>query len=470
ASFRWDADDKVLRYRDFKVSPDWYIYLFTPRARAWTIYHFHHAPLTGCHRSAARCLQAVLAAGFYFPRIGKVIRRAVERCRTCQLSKTGGANPTQPFSYRRGSPRFAEIQLDFLGPLKDADGVDSDPNACPYLVLIVDCASNFALGFPVASTSTNCVIYGLLQWIAIMGRPRRVQLDSPPSHSSEELRRFLEGRIENVVKEVKTALRCNSTDRDGNLPWWVVVQTSLAVHNSSRMAPHGFSPSEIVFGVDRPIFDIDFPPKSSDEISERWDRLYNEIADVFYICSIIQSDDSHLAEMQDLVRKSPVRVYKGWVSLGQLLPYRSDEELRDFNHAVKPHQAYSASTFRLALPADVGIPSSDISVGDFVIYPLDEDVTSSTSAEPRRTLYILEVMSRDGDTIQALSLNKDSKGRYKRPLVRDRPDFTWTIDVSSVLGAFKPTKTRRLPSKVISWLDDHGAEAMAGGRASDNPL
>lgn len=275
------------------------------------------------------------------------------------------------------------------------------------------------------------------------------------------------------------------------------------------MAPHGFSPSELVFGVDRPIFDVDSFPESSEEISKRWETLHRQIADNFYICSAIQSDASHLAEMQDLARKVPLKVYKigdqvrvsrmedghrvirgpfrvsslhesnpylycldgwsqGWVSLGQLLPYHSDAEMKDFNYAVKPHQAYSASTFRLQLPNDVGIPAANVSKGDFVIYPIDDD--TSGSSEPNRILYIMEVVNRDGDSIDALSLTKDNKGRYKRPLVRDRPHFTWTFDVSAIVGAFRPTKTRRLPSKVSSWLTDHGAEAMSGGRASDNPL
>mmetsp|Transcript_20064 Transcript_20064/g.19820 ORF Transcript_20064/g.19820 Transcript_20064/m.19820 type:complete len:185 (+) Transcript_20064:3-557(+) len=95
SSFRWDPEKKVLCYRDFKVSPDWYIYLFTPRARAWAIYHYHYAPLTGGHRSAARCLQAIQSDGFYYPGIGKIVRRAVDRCRTCQLSKSSGLNPSK---------------------------------------------------------------------------------------------------------------------------------------------------------------------------------------------------------------------------------------------------------------------------------------------------------------------------------------------------------------------------------------
>ncbi|KAF4649355.1 hypothetical protein FOL47_002154 [Perkinsus chesapeaki] len=400
--------------------------------------------------------------------------------------------------------------LDFLGPMKDCEGLDQDPNNCPYIALMVDCATNFVIGCPVSSTSTNCVIYALLQWIAVFGRPKVVQLDSPPTHSSEELRRFLEvmditrslgisrrpqcqGRVENVVKEIKIALKCNSIDKVDTLPWWVSVQCAICVHNNARSAPHNRSPTELCFGTESPILEL---PSTTDSVEGKWEKLHSQIADDFFICNAIQSDDAHRAEMAEIAHKAPFRVYsvgdkvrlsrledgkrvlrgpftvtelndsnpflyrldgwsQGWVSLNQLLPFKDDSNLELFNHAVRPHQAYSASIFRLKFPDDIGIPLDEVSSGDFIIYPVDENV--SDDGEPHRTIYIMEVMDRDDHILHALSLNRDGKNRWVRPPVRDRQEFMWDIDDSAILGAFKPTRTRRLPMKVSSWLSEHGA-------------
>ncbi|KAF4721204.1 hypothetical protein FOZ63_012201, partial [Perkinsus olseni] len=404
ASFQWDEEYKLLLYRDIKLHPAWYIYACTPRSQYWILYRFHYSPLLGCHRSAARCVDAALSEGWYFIRMPRLLKKWIRSCKICQLSKVGGPNPVQPSLFRRGAGRFSEVQFDFLGPASPSPD-DDEPNGCSYLAVLVDSGTQMCMACPAKSTSVSSVISAVLQWCALFGPPTALQLDSPPAHSSDKLFRFLtvmgvkrslgiprrpecQGRVENVIKEIKLAISTNSVASPGDLPW---------LENNHRVLRGPF------------------------------------------VISALHESNPFLYRLDGWSQ--------GWVSLGQLLPYYSDEELRDFNRAVRPHQAYSVSTFRLGLPADVGIPIAEISTGDFVIYPCDADVDSSSSSEPRRTLYIMEVMDREGDTLQALSLNKDSKGCYKRPLVRERPDFTWTIDVNSVVGAFKPTKTRRLPSK-----------------------
>ncbi|KAF4648520.1 hypothetical protein FOL47_003128, partial [Perkinsus chesapeaki] len=190
AFFSWDSEKKLLLFRDIKLSPLWFTYACTPRSQHWILYRFHYSPLLGCHRSAARCVSAALSDGWYFMRMPIILKKWIRSCKTCQLAKVGGRNPVQPYLYRRGAVRFQEVQLDFLGPLTDS--TDSpEPNDCTYLVILVDSATQICMGCPAKSTSTLSVISALLQWIAIFGLPLRLQLDSPPSHTSESLLRFL---------------------------------------------------------------------------------------------------------------------------------------------------------------------------------------------------------------------------------------------------------------------------------------
>ncbi|KAF4647497.1 hypothetical protein FOL47_004514, partial [Perkinsus chesapeaki] len=167
----------------------------------------------------ARCVSAALSDGWYFMRMPIILKKWIRSCKTCQLAKVGGRNPVQPYLYRRGAVRFQEVQLDFLGPLTDS--TDSpEPNDCNYLVILVDSATQICMGF----------ISALLQWIAIFGLPLRLQLDSPPSHTSESLLGFLS--VLGIDRSLGIARRRRVVAQSHKVAWRI--------------------PSELAFGLDDP--------------------------------------------------------------------------------------------------------------------------------------------------------------------------------------------------------------------------
>ncbi|EER02350.1 gag/pol/env polyprotein, putative [Perkinsus marinus ATCC 50983] len=446
-----------------------------------------------------------------------ILKKWIRSCKECQLTRTGGLNPVQPSLFRRGAGRFSEVQLDFLGPISDSSD-HSEPNNCTYLTILVDSATQMCMGCPAQSTSTSSVISAVLQWCAIFGPPSVLQLDSPPAHSSDKLSRFLtvlgierslgvsrrpqcQGRVENVIKEIKLAMSTNSILSPGRLPWWVIAQSVISVHNSSKIALYGFSPSELAFGIADPFLpsaalldpQSDAEASSIDQFNDSWSEFRNQVVDNFYITRAIADDVAHKLEMVQLAHEVPLYTFSpgdqvrlcrlennhrvlrgpftvtdlhpsnpylyrlsdwpGWVSLGQLLPFRQDSSLDDFTNAVHHHEAYTSGIFSLSLPDDVKIELHDAEPGNFVIIAEDD----TTGPEPTRTLRIGEIDQKLPDGFKIIMLNKSARGSWTLPPTRDRVSFTWDVNFADVIGVFRPTRTRRLPPSLLSWLKTHGA-------------
>ncbi|KAF4648402.1 hypothetical protein FOL47_003340, partial [Perkinsus chesapeaki] len=250
---------------------------------------------------------------------------------------------------------------------------------------------------------------------------------------------------------------------------------------------------------DRPFGFMDGLPDESDDkninMIEEWNQLRGDIEDRFLLMQAWRNDKAHQKEMSSLAQYGTppayepgqlvrlTRVVDGrrqvtgpykieskhennpylyklqgsphWYNIGQLLRYQYPLAQKRFDSATLPARAYLASMHRTSLPDDLNIQLKDLKQGDFVVTFTDE---KSEELEPVRTFYISEYVKSDdsSDEIVVIGLNKSSNGRWQRPLMKERDEFTWAVPTSRILGAFKPTRQRRIPQAVMAWLQSIG--------------
>ncbi|KAF4735270.1 hypothetical protein FOZ63_016814 [Perkinsus olseni] len=317
-----------------------------------------------------------------------------------------------------------------------------------------------------------------------------------------------QGLVERLIGELKTSCRLGdkSSAKDGlGMPYWMNLQTAALIHNSSPDADLGMSPMEICLGQDRPFGFMDGLPdeseqeqtrlKSPEDYTEEWNYLHDDIQDRYLLVQAWRNDKAHSKEMASLARLgcpqafSPgqlvrlTRVVDGhrqlsgpykidskheknpflyklqgsphWYNIGQLLRYTYPAEQEHFDEATFPARAYASSMHRTSLPDDLNIELSNLKPGDFVVTFTKEE---SDDLEPLTTFFISEYLKpgEKSDEVVVLGLDKSSNGRWQRPQVKRREKVTWTVPEARIMGAFKPTRQRRIPQRVLTWLQSIG--------------
>ncbi|KAF4712388.1 hypothetical protein FOZ63_028772 [Perkinsus olseni] len=347
-----------------------------------------------------------------------------------------------------------------------------------------------AMGLPCSSTSSLHVILGLMQWIAVFGPPEQIQLDSPAAHQSANLDKFLtiygikknlgvpyqarcQGQVERLIRDLKTQIRLGAAKKDKrglSLPWWLSVQVGIYLHSHSGDRVFGISPSDMALGS--------FSDPTS-KIADSYLLLQsarNEKAFLDELTSATAAPirDPYLPDQQvklsriingrrvvqgplTIECKHPTNPYlyklvghQGWVSLADLLPYYNSTAAEAIDDATEPHRAYIGSIGLDQLPENHRVDLENVHKGDFLL------VAKDNSKGSMRTIYVTEFVRRVGKNIEVLGLSKNSNGQWKRPPAKEQSAYLWTPSASAIIGAFRPTPTRRLPRQVLQWMKSHG--------------
>ncbi|KAF4733526.1 hypothetical protein FOZ62_002741 [Perkinsus olseni] len=477
---RLQLQDGLIQYRDKQVGSTWKVYLPTTRSRSWALYYFHSNLLRGGHRGAPRAIDAVQAAGYWWPTMSKDMNRWIRSCPDCQLGKWYEPYNPQPLVFRRGMNRFAAIQLDFAGPMSShAKPTDTPcPGDSQYLLVIIDEGTRASMVLPAVSTSALDVILGLLVWFQCYGVPDHIQLDGAGAHVSDELANFAkiwnfhlsigiarrpqtQGLVEGLVRDIKCGVQTNRVSQT-SLPWYVAALGGAIVHNQSFLLGTKLSPQALAVGAD---LDASLTPEQvSNIIADRYAhyrQLRDERAASAEIHDLLTSTPRYVFGVGDRVRlvrminhrrciQGPFEVEavhptnhylfllqgkSGYVSIGQLLPYRQDAFIDSFSHAVLPHQALLTQLTQKPMPD--GVAYLDIQPGNWVFVIRE---VSTESSEPNHDLSVSLVETVAAGALHVVGLDRHRNGSWHPPRSR----------------RFTCTAQRRIPKPIKDWLSAQG--------------
>ncbi len=193
--------------------------------------------------------EAAIRAHFWWPILGRSVKRAIENCVECQLSsKSKGAAPQPETTIPRPTTPGAQWGLDIAGPFFNGR----------YLVSLVDYASRF----PEVKDTKNIDSSTIIKWMdkvwSRCGNPVAIVTDNGPQFTSKEFSDYLKSRDihhyttpvyhpqENGLVEVFNRTLKHGIQAFGSKPWNDAMRQLLKTY---RLTPglDGRSPAEIFF-------------------------------------------------------------------------------------------------------------------------------------------------------------------------------------------------------------------------------
>jgi RNase H-like domain found in reverse transcriptase/Reverse transcriptase (RNA-dependent DNA polymerase)/Integrase zinc binding domain/Chromo (CHRromatin Organisation MOdifier) domain/Retrotransposon gag protein/Integrase core domain len=261
--------DDISQYPRFQISDNGLIYvddgrLCIPRCRETreALLYQHHDNEN--HFGDGKTRQSI-AREYFWPGITKDVRRYRKSCDVCIRTKSSTQSPAG-FLHSLPVPidRFADIAMDFVGPLPVSEGFD-------MLLVITDRLTNYVKIEPVLETATAKDIASVVykSWCRQFGLPRRIVSDRDKlfkSHFWRELLRLMgikvlmstafhpetDGSSERSNKTVIEALRAYVNRQQND---WMkhLVHVELAMNNSVN-ATHQHSPTEMLYGTSVRLF------------------------------------------------------------------------------------------------------------------------------------------------------------------------------------------------------------------------
>ena len=89
-------------------------------------------------------------------------------CIQCQKSKVHRHNVTNLQRYPSPSQKFADINLDLVGPLPDSNGYS-------YILVIVDRFSRWPVAIPLPDCKTHTILNAFMHnWLSLYGVPKKL--------------------------------------------------------------------------------------------------------------------------------------------------------------------------------------------------------------------------------------------------------------------------------------------------------
>jgi hypothetical protein len=209
----------------------------------------HH----GIHRTVA----LLQSRGQQWPKMGREVAEFIERCVTCQKNRPGPSAPSEARGTLRQYTMFAEVSIDFIGPLPK-DQLDNQ--------FICGCTcgfSGFIEAFPVEAATAVVAAHCLLSVLARYGAPQQIRSDRGTHFVNEiveELLRMFKvtgivtppyrpqanGIEERTGGEVVRHLRALVTNPDARELWSVVLPLAVRIVNHTYKSWLGCRPCDLV--------------------------------------------------------------------------------------------------------------------------------------------------------------------------------------------------------------------------------
>lgn len=200
-----------------------------------------------------------ISKAYWFPKMKEKVQSHIRSCLKCiQFSPNSGRVEGELHSIPKGKVPFDTILIDHLGPL------ESTRNKFRHILLIIDGFTKFVRLFAVKSTTSKETIACLASYFANFSRPIRIISDRGTCFTSAEFAEFTDrlnikhvkvaaaspqsnGQAERVNRIIIPALAKICSEGD----WSKKIADVEFFINNTVSRTTGFSPSQLLFGVDQ---------------------------------------------------------------------------------------------------------------------------------------------------------------------------------------------------------------------------
>ncbi len=283
--FKIDKETNLLQYKtritnrtynDFtesyiKTINEKYLIFIPPSLRASVLKYAH----SNFHHGKSRMQSTIInKLGYWWPKIHKHIAAHAQCCPGCQFIKSGSARAfknTNKMQLFMASKPFEQISVDIVGPLPCSHSMNR------YIVTIIDKFSKYCMLIPVKDVTSLTVCQAIDKWTTTFGPPQSILSDNGPQFISAIYKDYCDnhlepngikrkytstyypqcnGQIERLHRWIKERLALISFDGgmnfiDGDDDWSDYLSIIQYTHNSSPTTMTGYSPMNIIFGIDQ---------------------------------------------------------------------------------------------------------------------------------------------------------------------------------------------------------------------------
>ena len=210
------------------------------------------------------------AEGHHWPKMGKDVAEFIETCISCQKNRPQGSLPSTPRGTMRQYTLFAEVAIDFIGPLP------TDQLGNSYICGVTCLFSSYLETFAVEAASAVCAAHSLLSVVARYTAPWSIRSDRGTHFVNEIIEELY--RVFNVTGvftppyrpqansmeelnggETVRHLRALTEEPEAREIWSVVLPLSTRIVNTTYKWWLGCRPNDLVYLVppsgERGLFD-----------------------------------------------------------------------------------------------------------------------------------------------------------------------------------------------------------------------
>lgn len=250
---------KKVKPNSYNVSEEhqcWRLWL--PESLGNEVIKQFHDPPNSAHGGYAKTL-AKVREFFYWPLMAKQVKRYIENCEECKLTKPKNytTRPTmgKPFQVER---IFQHLYVDFMGPYpRTSEG------HC-YIFIVLDQLSKFPLISTMQKATGTNVVKFLNEIFNIFGTPESIMSDNGSQFVGKQFQSFLELRgirhlrtglyapqsnaSERVNRSVISSIRAYLSESDCHSKWNQYLPEILSALRSAIHSSIGTTPYQAVFG------------------------------------------------------------------------------------------------------------------------------------------------------------------------------------------------------------------------------
>lgn len=226
-----------------------------PRAFQWAIINNVHESLM--HLGWEKTLEKVFSH-YWFPHMNKYVRKFVENCITCRLSKChSGRVQAELHSIPKVTVPWHTIHIDATGKLSGKNDTKE------YVFVLIDAFTKYTILYHTKNIDSSNAIQALKYSVSLFGAPSRVIADQGRCFASKDFKQFCDshcihlhliatgtsranGQVERVMSTLKNML--TSIETENNRSWQDALPEVQIALNSTFCRVTKSSPLELLIG------------------------------------------------------------------------------------------------------------------------------------------------------------------------------------------------------------------------------